>query len=226
MATSAIKFLLCVNRFPDHSLAQPTQYSTGAMGKIFRSVSRWIFSGFILGAALMVFNKISGQFLEELLANIGLNGAAFVAPFLKVVQHTWFKIFAFVFAGFSAGVLAHHYATIYDRSRRLDLKIAGVKLSELERSLAEIETQIWASPPQFELGALERVVNQCRSLELTLNGFGLDTPQLSYEVDPVGYIERMRRYASRLAPLIEEGHKWHAIEVSRDLSGVLRQEAP
>ncbi len=174
----------------------------------------------------MIFNKISGQFLDELLTNLGLNGAAFVVPFLEVVRHTWFQILASVFAGFSAGVLAHYYATVYDRSRRLDLQLAGVKLSELERSLAEIETQIWARPPQFELGVLERVVNQCRSLELTLNGFGLETPQLSYDVDPLGYIERMRRYASRLAPLIQEGHKWHAIEVSRDLSGALRKEAP
>ena len=174
----------------------------------------------------MVFHKISGQFVDELLAFIDLDGAAFVVPFLEVVQRAWFQISTFAFAGFAAGALAHHYATVYDRSRHLDLQLAGAKLSDLERSLAEIETQIWASPPQFELGALERAVNKCHSLELTLNGFGLETPQLSYDVDPVGFIERMRRYASRMAPLIEEGHKWHAIEVSRDLSGALRREAP
>jgi hypothetical protein len=196
------------------------------MGNFVRHFSRWVTSVLILGAVVVVFNKLVGQFVDELLLHFGLDGGALAAPVVELAKQTWLHLAAALLTGFSAGVLVHHYATIYDRGKRLDMQLVGRKLSELERALAQLENQIWVSPPQFSIDALERVVNQTRSLELTLNEYGLETPHLSYEVDPVGFVERMRRYASKVGPLIEEGHKWHAIEESRKLSHALRNEGP
>ncbi|KPF47275.1 hypothetical protein IP76_00455 [Rhizobium sp. AAP43] len=169
-------------------------------------------------------------FLSALLGTFGITTTPWAEPFAAIVQDVltteWVKALGWSMIGAFAAIVLLRLAARFDRSRALDMRAAGVKLSEMEQRLAELETEIRRGDTLPPWDAIERWVNKCLSLELTLNKLGLETPQISFDADPIGFIERMRRYASRIGPLIEDGHRWHAIAEAKQVSAEIRREAP
>lgn len=191
------------------------------MGKIIRNILVSIFTVAFIPAIGEFFVKWAEQndFYSDPNARIG----GFVRMITESPFYWPFVAFA---GGMLVGALAHHIASMFDRRSLLNLENAGKKLEEIEIELSKIDAAIWSRERVVQMDEIERWVNRTMSLELNLNRMGLETPHIDFSADPVGFIARMRRYASRMAPLLRDGHKWHAIAEAQKVSKSIRQEHP
>lgn len=193
------------------------------MSGFLNALAKWTMSFVILG---LIVSTILSQFFTELLERLGLNGAHWARLLSEAVRHPWVGYGLTAFGGFIMGILLFSCALRFDASRTLDLRQLGAKLSDIESKLAKLERAIWQQNSDFTLAAIERAVNRTHSVEISLNRMGLDTPHIDYDVDPVGFVERMRRYLSKIAPLIEDGHKRTAVDLAKKISEEIRRESP
>ena len=192
------------------------------MGKLIRYFAFGILGVGILAAAVAMFAE---PFFQELYKRQGIDSAAWVSPLLSVFhyQQTHIVITAMIAAGL--GAWANSVATRFDRSRLEKSMAAGSRLAELGDELHSLEHALgnndWPS-----LATIERCVSRVMSLELTLNSMGFKTPHISFEADPIGFVVRMREYASTVAPLIADGHTQEAKKKAEQTATRIRSQAP
>jgi hypothetical protein len=180
----------------------------------------------ITGAFMAMFAE---PFFSELLRETGVDTSKWVAPVMRAMGQAastpWFQFATVLFMGATVGAwLDWFFRKIDARSNDARLAVAQ-RLASLGKDL-EILEQFFDRNSAPSIAQLERYVDQVRSLEISVSKLGVPVPQISYEADPIGYIERMRTYSSRIAPLIGDGHISEARRVGRELSEKLRKEAP
>ncbi|AWC25343.1 hypothetical protein CO731_05053 [Aminobacter sp. MSH1] len=191
------------------------------MGKIFRFVLLGITSAFMA--------MFAEPFFSELLRRVGVDTSAWVQPAMALMSWAtstpWFQFLTVLFMGATIG------AWLDWLLRKVDARSSDVRVVVAQR-LASLGKDLETLGQFFDLNSppsiaqLERYVDQVRSVEISVSKLGVTVPRISYEADPIGYIDRMRAYASRIAPLIADGHIAEAKRIGREISEKIRKEAP
>lgn len=181
----------------------------------------------LAGAALAMFAE---PFFFALFALAGIDSGQWAKPVLDFMAtlsgQRWFQLLTIALVAFAAG------AAVVEIMRKSELKSSqalrklAYDLTEVSRVLESLRTRLDGRRelPRYE--EMQRYANMVFALEISLSRLGIPTPKISFEADPIGYLERMRDYLSRIAPLIAMSHLKEARTEASAIVAQLDMEAP
>lgn len=186
---------------------------------------RWV----VFGVGALTLSPVIGGFFVELARQRGLYDDpeatvnVLLSGIVEIASYWWYPWVAGGTVGLIVGVWLDWFARKRDARQREQRRTLAIKLTSASRTLGIMEQ----NADQNKLTAMplvEQYVDQIRSLEFSLIKLGIPAPQVDFEVDPIGFIQRMRSYTSRIAPLIEDGHLSEAKREGHKLSERIRSE--
>jgi hypothetical protein len=184
----------------------------------------------ILGAVFaLVCIPVVGDFFVEFARRRGVydnpEGAVSTAVsfVVGIANYWWYPWLVFGVVCFGAGVWLDWLLRRREGRSRGDQMTLADRLDSLRIDLDIMRDNCdFSAPPG--MAAIVNCANKFRAVELSLAKMGLAVPKIDVEIDPIGYMERMRDYASRIGPLVADGHMADARREAHRLTSRIQQE--
>ncbi len=179
------------------------------MGKIIRNLA--IFLVFAPSAAMFV-----EPFFAEVFDLVGPNTKEWAAPTVsalaKLVTNNTFRTASLMLITFGLGIWVHHLAVKFDAWHNqndvyydLDTDLKS-DMAGLRNMLTNARKAIGGHGEMLPIQDIEFLSRIVVAVELSLQKLGFITPGLSYEIDPLGFLDRNAEYFQRVWPLFASGH--------------------
>ena len=199
-----------------------------AMRAVLRRFLTWILAGIVGTIVLAV---VAEWFIEVardkgLFTDAGGMWDSVVGTVLTAVLHPWFLAALTGLGGLVAGLWIDAFLRRIERRRVPDYPALAEALIRIVTKYRTLRNALDRDGIAGGLTTIEDAADEWSAVHVSLLKAGIQAPNIFFEADPIGFLERIGGYGAKVAPLLAAGHIAEAHSIAQMMADKITAESP